>query len=118
MASLPFVKPTDYEDFLQGYLNDHPSFGYSKLLKALELTMHVTCSKKAMRNWFSHHEPIIQLEDHEDFLLEQLAARPEVHQQLPSMALTVVVIRIITSRYSAIQRDELIPIVVHANRSC
>ena len=45
MAPLPSVKPTGYEVFLQGYLNDHPSFGYRKLLKPLEVNMHVTCSK-------------------------------------------------------------------------
>ena len=79
MASLPVVKPADYEDFLQGYLNDHPSFGYSEVLKALEQTMHVTCSKRAMQTWFSHHEPITvepTIEEHEDFLLEQLAKEP------------------------------------------
>ena len=36
MAPLPKVKPADYEEFLQGYLNDHPSFGYKRLLTALE----------------------------------------------------------------------------------
>ena len=76
MALLPVVKPTDYEDFLQSYLNDHPSIGYKNLLKALQQTKNVTCSERAMRTWCSHHKPIIQLEDHEDFPLGQLAKEP------------------------------------------
>ena len=43
--------------------------------------------------------------------LDKHAARPEVHQQLPSMGLTVVVIRIITPRcHNAIKGHKLIPI--------
>ena len=87
MASLPVVKPADYEDFLQGYLNDHPSIGHAKLLKALEQTMHVTSSARAIRTWLSHHEPIIQLEDHEDFLLEQLAKEPLIGRKAMCTAL-------------------------------
>ena len=34
-----------------------------------------------MRTWLKHHEPIIaepKLEDYEDFLLQQLAAKPDI----------------------------------------
>ena len=81
VAPLPSVNPTDHEEFLQGYLNDHPSSGYKKLLKALEETKHVTCSEKAMRTWCSHHKPITvepTIAEHEDFLLEQLEKTPSI----------------------------------------
>ena len=81
MASLPFVKPTDYDDFLQGYLNDHPSIGYSKLLQALELNMNVTSSTRAMRTWLSHHDPIIAdpvIADYEEFLAQEVTANPSI----------------------------------------
>ena len=55
--------------------------------------VHATCIEKTMRTWLDKH-----------------AARPEV-QQLPSMGLTVVVIRIITPRcHNAIKGHRLIPI--------
>ena len=50
---LPMVKPKDYEDFLQGYRNRHPSFGYRQLIKALEKNMHVTCKEQPMKTWLS-----------------------------------------------------------------
>ena len=80
-APLPTVKPEDYEDFLQRYLHVHPSFGYSKLLKVLEGSMHVTCSQRSMRTWFSHHDPVVSeptIAEHEDFLLLQLVAKPDI----------------------------------------
>ena len=52
---LPIAKPADYEDFLQGYLNAHPTIGDAKLSKALEECMNVTCNRQAMRTWFDHH---------------------------------------------------------------
>ena len=69
----------DYEDFLQGCLNDQPSIGRRQLLKTLKLTMHVSCSDKAMRTWLDHHEPITaepDIAEHEDFLWEQLKKKP------------------------------------------
>ena len=48
MAPLTKVKPSDYEVFLLGYLNSHPTFGIRKLLKALEDYMHATCRKQSM----------------------------------------------------------------------
>ena len=90
MAPLPTVKPADYEDFLQGYLNDHPSIGWRKLLKALELTMHVTCNKRAMETWFSQHKPVVlepTIADHEDFLLEQLVKKPSIGYKLMMKAI-------------------------------
>ena len=81
MAPLPTVKPADYEEFLQGYLNDHPSITDGKLLKALEGTMNVTCSRRTMRTWVDQHEAITvepDIADHEDFLLEQLAKKPSI----------------------------------------
>ena len=33
---LPIVKAKDYEEFLQGHLNAHPTISRGKLLKALE----------------------------------------------------------------------------------
>ena len=81
MAPLPIVKPIEYEEFLQGYLDSHPAIGYWRLLKALEDSMHVTCSKKAMETWFSHHAAITtksDIADYEAFLLEQLATNPSI----------------------------------------
>ena len=43
--------------------------------------MHVTCSKKSMGVWFSHHKPITAepvIDDYEDFLLQRLAAKPTI----------------------------------------
>ena len=73
MAPLPIVKPIEYEEWLQGYLNAHPTIGDISLLTALQESMNVTCGRKALRTWLGKHaaivaEPIIQLEDHEDFL--------------------------------------------------
>ncbi len=45
-ASLPVVKPIEYEAWLQDYLNEHPDIGDIKLLNALEQAMHGTCTKK------------------------------------------------------------------------
>ena len=66
---------------LQGYLNDHPSIGYSKLLQALELNMNVTSSTRAMRTWLSHHDPIIAdpvIADYEEFLAQEVTANPSI----------------------------------------
>ena len=41
--AMPVIKPKDYEEFLQSYLNTHPTTGYWELLKALEQFMHVAC---------------------------------------------------------------------------
>ena len=90
VAPLPMVKPTDYDDFLQGYLNDHPSFGYRKLLKALEVDMHVTCTRPAMEHWFRDHDPIAAeptIADHEDFLWEQLKEEPDIGYRLMMKAI-------------------------------
>ena len=90
MAPLPNVKLADYEEFLQGYLNDHPSFGYKKLLTALERDMHVTCTRHAMETWFSHHKPVVlepTIADHEDFLLEQLVKTPSIGYKLMMKAI-------------------------------
>ena len=46
---LPIVKPADYEDFLQAYFNAHPTFGYRKLLKALEDSYTSRVVKKLWR---------------------------------------------------------------------
>ena len=70
-SSMLVLKPIDYEEFLQSYLNTHPTIGYWKLLKALEQSMHVTCSKRSMQTWFDHHEPITAepvIADYEDYL--------------------------------------------------
>ena len=81
MAPLPIVKPIEYEEWLQDYFNAHPTIGDKNLQKALQESMNVTCGRQALRTWLGNHaaivaEPIIQLEDHEDFLWEQLAKEP------------------------------------------
>ena len=71
MAPLPEVKPKDYEEFLQGHLNAHPTITDGKLLKALEDSMHVTCRRQGMRTWLDHHAAIVadpDIADHEEFL--------------------------------------------------
>ncbi len=43
--------------------------------------MHVTCSRKAMEVWLSHHGPVTvepSIVDYEEFLSEQLAANPTI----------------------------------------
>ena len=80
-APLPVAKPKDYESFLQGHLNTVPNIGYKKLRKALEDSMHVTCSERAIRTWLDKHAAIVvgpDIADYEDFLSQQLAAKPKI----------------------------------------
>ena len=66
---------------MQGYLNSHPAIGDRKLLKTLGDSMHLACSKQSMETWSSHHAAITtepDIGDYEDFLLEQLAAKPSI----------------------------------------
>jgi len=81
MEAFPIVKRIEYEEWLQDYYNAHPIIGDMNLVAALQEAMNVTCGRKAMRTWLGKHaaivaEPIIQLEDHEDFLWEQLSKEP------------------------------------------
>ncbi len=81
MAPLLIVKPVEYEDVLQAYFNTHTSIGDAKLLQVLEESRNATCSKKTMRTWLDHHEPITMepsITDYDDFLLRQLAAKPSI----------------------------------------
>lgn len=47
--------------------------------------MHVACSQRTMRTWFDQHEPVTAepiIADYEEFLLEQLAAKPTIGYKL------------------------------------
>ena len=85
MEAFPIVKLIEYEEWLQGYLNAHPKIGDIKLLKALEESMNVTCSRQTMQTWLGKHSAIVaepDIADYEDFLSQQLASKPNMGYKL------------------------------------